>query len=168
MRHELRAIELCNERGAARLGAISHGYAALILAAMDRLEDAQVHGQIAVTSTPNANERAYALATMAHVLRRHGRVADALDVAEEAFEDLREAGIIEEGEHRIRLEHVEALAAAGRAAEARDALRQAWRALRDVLNDIDEPAWRHAFCTKIVENARTLELARAWHVDRPS
>jgi tetratricopeptide (TPR) repeat protein len=162
LEHEERAIALCSERGAARLESISRCYAAFILSAMDRLPEAELHAQIAVTRTPNANERAYTLAAMAHVLRHQGRWEEALDAAEEGMEDLREAGVLEEGEHRVRLEHAEALAAAGRDDEAHQALGEARQILRGVADSIDEPAWREAFLTRIVENARTLQLARAW------
>ncbi len=67
--------------------------------------------------------RAVALAVAARALSQQGRVVEALAAAEEAFALLvATGGSLEEGESLVRLVHAEALAAAGRASEARAAL----------------------------------------------
>ena len=73
-------------------------------------------------------------------------------------------GFIEEGDSLIRLVFAECLHAAGEVDEAKQALGAAARRLRERGERISDKSWRQSFLENVPENARTLELARAWGV----
>jgi tetratricopeptide (TPR) repeat protein len=108
--------------------------------------------------------RALAMAVLARALLQQGRAPEALAAAEEAFAVLEASGgALEEGESLVRLVHAEALAAAGRRAEALAALAAAKARLLERADAIRDPAWRESFLANVPENARTLALGVEWN-----
>jgi tetratricopeptide (TPR) repeat protein len=101
--------------------------------------------------------RAAALAVLSLSLSARGRAAEALSTAEEAFALLEAAGgSLEEGEALVRRVHAQALAAAGRHAEAQAALAVAKDRLLARAAAISDPMWRERFLTRVPDNAATL------------
>ena len=72
---------------------------------------------------------------------------------------------IDEGEAYIRLAYAEALRAAGDGESARAAIQDAWTRLSARAKKIADERVRERFLTKVPENARTAELARALRGD---
>jgi hypothetical protein len=64
-----------------------------------------------------------------------------------------------------RLAHAEALDATGDRDAARRAIGDARAQLLAIADKICDPAYRQSFLGNVPENARTLELARAWRLD---
>jgi hypothetical protein len=62
----------------------------------------------------------------------------------------------------VRLARAEALHAAGALDAARAAIADARARLVAIADTISDPAYRTSFLEGVPENARTLELARAW------
>jgi hypothetical protein len=71
-------------------------------------------------------------------------------------------GGIEEGESTVLLVHAEALAAAGEPAAAVAAIAAARARLQTRARRILDPDRRSGFLVRVADNARTLDLARAW------
>jgi hypothetical protein len=113
-------------------------------------------------------ERPGALATLAAIRLAQGRAAQALAVAGEAMGGCAEMGGC--GMFRgafVRLVHAEALRATGAHAAARRAIAAARARLLEIAGRIADPSRWASFRERVPENARTLELARAW-LDEPA
>ncbi|MDI3282248.1 serine/threonine-protein kinase [Polyangium sp. 15x6] len=108
--------------------------------------------------------RAHALAVLGQIALFRGDARAALGPADEAMRLLESLGGIEEGESLVRLVRAEALASLGLEAEAREAIVSAYERLDDRASKIRDPLWRAWFLEAVPENARTVELARAWGV----
>ncbi|MDI1448500.1 serine/threonine-protein kinase [Polyangium sp. 6x1] len=108
--------------------------------------------------------RAHALAVLGQIAIFRGDAAAALGPADEAMRLLESLGGIEEGESLVRLVRAEALASLGLEAEAREAIVSAYERLEGRASKIRDPLWRAWFLEAVPENARTVELARAWGV----
>ncbi|MDI1477954.1 serine/threonine-protein kinase [Polyangium sp. y55x31] len=108
--------------------------------------------------------RAHALAVLGQIAIFRGDARAALGPADEAMRLLESLGGIEEGESLVRLVRAEALASLGLEAEAREAIVSAYERLSDRASKIRDPLWRAWFLEAVPENARTVELARAWGV----
>jgi eukaryotic-like serine/threonine-protein kinase len=108
--------------------------------------------------------RAPAMAVLARALigLGPGHAAEALDAAREALSTLESLDAIEEGESLVRLTYAEALAAAGDAAAAAAAIARARDSVFARAEGLRDPARRSRFLRDVPENARTVELARAW------
>ncbi|WP_437626953.1 protein kinase domain-containing protein [Sorangium sp. So ce1151] len=106
------------------------------------------------------------LATLANVLLAQGRAAEALGLAQRAAELAAAAvtslGHLETGESLVYLVHAEALQASGDAPGARAAIALGRGRLLERAAKIANRAWRASFLENVPENARTIELARAW------
>ncbi len=134
---------------------------ALILSDRGDLDGALREAEDAVDKlSKNVPARAYALATKARILIAQGLPGPALDAAREAM--LATLGGIEEGESFVLLVHAEALAAAGEPGSAVAAIAAARARLQARARRILDPGRRRGFLERVPENARTLELARAW------
>ncbi|WP_433936856.1 serine/threonine-protein kinase PknK [Sorangium cellulosum] len=105
--------------------------------------------------------RAYAVAVLGRALLHLGRAPDALAAAQRARALLDEVGV-EEGESVVRLVHAEALWACGQSAEAAQAIAAARARLLERAAKIRDAVFRGHFLERAADNARTLELARAW------
>jgi hypothetical protein len=108
-----------------------------------------------------ASLRPFASALLARVHLRQGRTAAALEVARGAAADLETLGQVEEGESFVRLVIAEALHASGEEGEANMAIGRARDRLLEQAAKLDGEL-RASFLGNVPENARTLELARAW------
>jgi eukaryotic-like serine/threonine-protein kinase len=108
-------------------------------------------------------EHAAVLGTLSVLRLAQGRAEEALAVAEDAVSRCRAmAGC---GFFRgafVRLAHAEALHATGAHGAARDAIASARTRLFTIAGKIVDPDYRRSFLENVPENARTLELARAW------
>ncbi|WP_438020688.1 AAA family ATPase [Sorangium sp. So ce315] len=105
--------------------------------------------------------RAYAVAVLGRALLHLGRAREALAAAARARALLDEVGV-EEGESVVRLVHAEALWACGHGAEAARAIAAARARLFERAAKIRDVVFREHFLERAADNARTLELARAW------
>ncbi|HWO26591.1 MAG TPA: protein kinase, partial [Kofleriaceae bacterium] len=110
-----------------------------------------------------ALEQPGVLGTLAMLRLAQGRAAEALAAAEDAV--ARCAALGGCGMFRgafVRLAHAEALDASGAHEAARGAIAAARDRLFAIAGRIADPAYRRSFLEAVPENARTLELARAW------
>ena len=108
--------------------------------------------------------RAYGLAILAGAHLKNGRPDLAASPAREAMQLLESLGGVEEGEAYIRLTYAEALDAVGEQEGARDAIATARVRILERTAMIQDEEWKDTFIQKVLENARTLELARDWQV----
>jgi hypothetical protein len=104
----------------------------------------------------------YALAARAHAQLALGDRAAAVADAEASVALLDELGEIDEGETIVRLVYAEALYENGEHIAARAAIERARDRVLALGNKIADPVLRETCLTRVPENARTLELARAW------
>ncbi len=111
--------------------------------------------------------RAYAYAALSFTELAMGRLDEAVAAAETGLASLRDCGA-EEGAAFVRLAYVEALDAADRVSEARDALYEADNELLFRAAKITDPGHRQAFLRNIPEHARTVELAESMGVGASS
>ena len=158
---ESEAVETFTAHGDARLSGGSRVYLGLIRAQRGELAAAEEELDRAVAELAEVPPvRACALAARARVRLTRARPAEALADAEAAFALLRELGGIEEGEAMVRLSYVEALRAVGRRDEARQVSAEARARLFERAERISDASMRERFLHVVVENARTLALAK--------
>jgi hypothetical protein len=125
---------------------------------LERAEKVAREAIASVTALPPVRPRA--LAVLARVLVRLGRLEEADAVSAESMRAL-ETTRIEGGDAYPRVVRVEALLALGRREEALDALRVARVALLHAADRIKSADERECFLSRVPENALTLSLARA-------
>jgi eukaryotic-like serine/threonine-protein kinase len=157
------AIDALNAQGDHRLEGVSRIYLAMIFRCTGHLAEAEAEASRAIEllgATPPFQP--YALATLADVLLARGRVPDALDCAARAVEQVRALGHVQDGEALVRLVYAEALEASRERAAARAAITEAQGRLLSQASAISDLALRQSFLSRVPENARTLQLARAW------
>jgi eukaryotic-like serine/threonine-protein kinase len=160
---EREALERYTAHGDTRLFGSSRTYLALIVAQMGDLSLAEQEATRAALDLEGApSPQAYALAIRAKVKLAQGRSAEALVDAGKASQMLRDLGGLEEGESLVRLVYAEALYATGQIEEALAALAAARGRVLALANKIVDPALRRSFLERMPDNARTLELSRAW------
>lgn len=106
--------------------------------------------------------RPLAFASVAIALLAQGRDDEALDAARKGAEDLAAQGEMEEGEAIVRLTWAKALHRAGNVDDARAAISEAARVLRETASRFHDEALRQSYFEQVPENAETLALARAW------
>lgn len=146
-----------------RLQGASHCYLALIQLARGDHDAAEIEARMGSGLMAETHAtHGFGLACLAQVLLTRGKSDEALGVATEAHRNLELAGQVEDGGQLIRLIYAEALRASGRDDEARAAIGRARDALLASAAPIKDPAARRSFLENVPENARTLELARAW------
>jgi len=150
------ALRSCVEQGHGRFVPVCHLHLAEIARLLCDLPGAQRHAEQAVaTSLDLPSVHASALATLADVLVRGGQPAEALELSARAMGILASLKSVDDGESLIRLAHVRALAAMGRAAEARAYLDLAHLRLEQRAQRISDPRWRRTFLEEIPENRET-------------
>ncbi|HVY48096.1 MAG TPA: serine/threonine-protein kinase PknK, partial [Minicystis sp.] len=108
--------------------------------------------------------RCHALAVLAQIELARGEAIEGARTAGEAYALFNVLGNVDEGESRVRLVRAEAALARGDDAGARAAMAEAVARLLARAGKIGDAARREAFLGAIPENARTVELARAWGV----
>ena len=106
--------------------------------------------------------RAEGLAVLAQILLAQGRAEGAHQAAAEAHATLERLGGIDGGEFLIRVEYAQALEAIGDHARAVTVLRAARDRLVTCAEKIVDASLRESFLQRVPENARIMELARAW------
>lgn len=159
------AIEAFAAQGDRRMEAAARMYRGFFLALAEDLERAEAEVALALDlagTTPPL--RAYGLAILADAHLKNGRPDRAELSAREAIQLLESLGGVEEGEAFIRLTYAEALDAVGDQAGAREAIATARVRILERTAMIQDAQWKNTFIEKVLENVRTLELARAWRV----
>ena len=154
-----RALAELEAKGDIRFAGGSRMYLAMALLDLGEVVEALA------CATRSAEEMSYsetaqatALAVTADALLALGRPAEALETAGRAWEWLRSGGAVEEGEARVRLSWVRALAANGQGAAAREALADAITRLNARAETIPDPAMRASFLHAVPDHAATLSL----------
>jgi hypothetical protein len=141
----------------------SRAYLAGVLLAAGDAEAAEREARAAVACLSSIPPlEAFALAVLAGVLLARERSRAALDAAAEGVRLRATLAGMEEGEARLGLIHAECLWAVGDRDAAVDAIRAARARLSARAARIDDAAWRSSFLGRVPENARTMDLARAW------
>jgi ATP/maltotriose-dependent transcriptional regulator MalT len=110
----------------------------------------------------NVPLQAYALCVLSRAELALGRVSEALDTARSAVALADSGAHIHEYERLVRLVYAEALHESGERDAARSAIQSARITLHEAATLIEDRALRHSFLTRVPENVRILELARAW------
>jgi tetratricopeptide (TPR) repeat protein len=138
-------------------------YLAIILLLASDLQGAEREARAAVDILSLApSMRANGFGTLGRVLLAQGRAANAMQATHEAMALIASLSGLEEGESLVRLAHIEALLANGDVSAARSTLAVARDRLLARAGKISDPAWRESFLNNVADNARILELARAW------
>ncbi|WP_437762847.1 protein kinase [Sorangium sp. So ce281] len=159
---EQRAAAAFQQQGDRRMEGVTLTYMAKIMLLSGDPAAAEREARAAVEALVVAPPlRAAAVAVLSRALLAQGRPEEALPAAREAFVQLEEAGSLEEGESLVRLAYAEALAAAGAAREAAEALAVARQHLLDRAAKISDASFRERFLTCVPDNAKTLALAAA-------
>jgi eukaryotic-like serine/threonine-protein kinase len=159
---EREAVDMFARQNNPRMESASRAYLSYMLTRAGDPEQAAEEAEVALAIVSSVIDRVYALGARANARLALGASAEALDDARGAVEMLDELGGIDEGEALIRLIYAEALEAAGRRAEAREAIDRARARLLTLVGKIGDPAARDRCLARVPENARILELARAW------
>jgi eukaryotic-like serine/threonine-protein kinase len=104
------------------------------------------------------------LPTLIYALLRQGRLVEAQEVARKGVQLIDSLGGTGSTEVALRLAAAEADHAAGDTASATSALRETLRQIQIRADHIPDALARERFLTQVPENARSLELARAWQI----
>jgi tetratricopeptide (TPR) repeat protein len=156
---ETEAVLDYERRGSRRMLGLSRAYRAWLLGLAGDLDAAEAEGRAAILVLDDiAPASACALGILARILVRRGS-PDALAVARRGMDLLEGLGALDDGEATLRLAWAEALAAAGRAEDARGAALDARAFLERVAGKLADPARRASFLHEVPENARILDLA---------
>ncbi|HSZ81991.1 MAG TPA: AAA family ATPase, partial [Polyangia bacterium] len=155
------ALEFGRKQGDQRLEGAALLYLSTIAFLSGELRDSEHRARMAseILATPL---QPAALAALARAVLAAGRVKEAVQHARMANELLARIGHVEDYESLVRLILAEALAAAGEVEPARAALRVAHERLLARAAQIANPDWRESFLSRLLDNARTMRLAREW------
>ncbi|HSQ66109.1 MAG TPA: protein kinase [Polyangiaceae bacterium] len=157
------AIAAFEAQGDVRLTVHSKLYMASALAAAgDRAGAVEIASAALAASEPLPPAQASALATLADLELSLGRHAEALEHATRAYELLERLHGLEDSESLVRITYVEALAACGRAEEARSLLIDAFESLHARAAKLKRADWRRSFLQLVPDNRRILERAVEW------
>jgi len=158
-----RSLELAAKHGSAwTLGLASSVFSTLAYVEGDWIESER-RARIAEESLRSSpGPRLAALAALARALLRQGRKAEAFDAAHEATALLDAVGGTKDYESLIRLMGAETTMAMGDESGATAAIGVARERLLERADRITNTKIRTTFLTRVVDNARTLELAQAW------
>jgi tetratricopeptide (TPR) repeat protein len=156
-----KAVESLLAQKNLRLAAVAGRYRAHVFTLLGDTAKAEREARDAVAALASSNAmRGDALAALARAQREGGKIQDALATARQAMEALEAAGKTAAGEAAIRLEHAEALVAAGETDTAREVIAAARERVLARARTIADEDLREAFLNAVAENARILELAR--------
>jgi tetratricopeptide (TPR) repeat protein len=157
------SIHAFSAQGDRRMEGAAHLYRALFLAMDSRYDVAEQETLSAIDAFTLAPPlRAYALAVLGRIRLDTSATRAAEPPAREAIDILDALGGIEEGESYVRLTFAEALEARGDREAAREAIATARVRVLERAATIHDPAWKKSFLEGVLENARTLTLAREW------
>jgi tetratricopeptide (TPR) repeat protein len=157
------ALEFGRKQGDQRLEGAALLYLSTIAFLGGELRDSEHRARMA-SEILAAPLQPAALAALARSVLAEGRVKEAVGHARMANELLARIGHVEDYESLVRLVLAEALAAAGEVEPARAALRAAHERLLARAAHIANPDWRESFLTRLLDNARTMRLAREWGI----
>ncbi len=153
------ALAQFREQGDHHMSAVCRIYLAEIhLLAGEAAAAVNEAAQAAPQLSANPPARAMALAVLARARLAIGD-GDALTPAREAYTMLESLGGLDEGEMLVRLAYAEALAANGRAEEARALAAVAAERLRRLAERLDDPSLRASYLDAVPENAALLAMA---------
>lgn len=155
-----RAIQAFADQGDTRMEGVSRAYLAIVLERSGSAAQAEAEARRALALLePLPTLEPFARAVLASALLRRGSTLAALEAAGHAITSADHA---EEGEVLIRLVHAETLEAHGDHAAAGSVISVARDLLLARAEKIANPSRRRSFLEDVPENARTMELARAW------
>ncbi len=158
---ERQAMVALEEQGNQRLSGVARGYLARMLLEWGDTDSALAEATRAVEILEGAPALlCSALAVLSLVHLAHGNADAALEAATRGAELLAQVGESAVGESLIRQAHIEALLAAGRRDEAKQAAAEARARIDARAARIADPEWRELFSTGLPENTRSVELAR--------
>ncbi len=162
-RMQREAIEELSKQGDKRLESYAYTYLSWIHRLRGEPDAAEREARVALELAPAAPVKIGGYAHLSAALAKRGDFAGAAEAAGEGLRIVKEVDSGgEDGVTLLLLTYAEALYGLGRQDEAREAIR---RARDDVLARaarISEPDLRASFLERFAENARVLELARAW------
>jgi tetratricopeptide (TPR) repeat protein len=158
---EMQAVDAYARTGNRTFEAFSRGYLADIAVLRGDLEVAEQEARRALAiSTQLPAIHPFAKTTLARVLLLRGRPQEALDEITPVLPML--DSFNDEAEEQARLVHAEALDATGDHDGARASIVDARTRLLERASRISDVELRRSFLENVPQNARTLELAKAW------
>jgi tetratricopeptide (TPR) repeat protein len=162
---EREAVDGFRALGSRRDEATARVYLGIILRNLpSELEAAEREVRTGIAILPDSPVlAAAAYGGLATVLLVRGKPDEALAAALEGQRLFERAGGVVDGESLFRLSYAEALHAAGRIEEAREAIAVAKKSLLERAERIDDPKWRKSFLERIGEHARTFARATEWN-----
>ena len=157
------ALGQLERQGQSRLVGGTRDYLAVVLLLGGDAVAAEQEARAAVAALDAyAPRQPQVLATLARALLALARAPEAVAEIARAMEILSRLGATTTGEAQVRLANAEVHHAVGDETLARAAIDVARARLRERARKIRDPQLRESFLTRVPENARTLELARAW------
>jgi tetratricopeptide (TPR) repeat protein/predicted Ser/Thr protein kinase len=167
---EEEALRSFQAQGDRRMEAAARLYLATIYLKAGDLGSAERQSQLSLDVLPaTSSARVHAFAMLALARLGQGRIEGARSTVREMMSSLdslmvtfESLGDSADAESTIRLAFAEVVRAAGETEAARDAIRAARDRLLTRAAKFRSPARRDVFLRNVPENARTLELARAW------
>ncbi|HEY1551426.1 MAG TPA: protein kinase [Kofleriaceae bacterium] len=155
LRIETEAFEAFAAQGDRRMAGAARVYRAAILAERDELgaAEGELLGALEHAQPPL---QAQIRGMLARILRRAGRIDEALVHARGAYELLERLGAIEEGEAVVRLALAEALEASGDRTGSQTVLAAARQRVLDRAARISDPEHRRRFLSQVPEHVATL------------
>ncbi len=159
---EAEAVRTAVEQEDRRIELISRGYLSAAWLAAGSVPMAVEEAERACSvEGVSPQVRVSGMVALANARLARGDVADARRIALDACAVI-DGGGVEEGEAAARLALAEAHWAAGEFEAAREAIGEAMRRLEARVATIQDAAMRRSFLDRVHENARTIELHRAW------
>ena len=157
----MQALEFARKQGDQRWEGAAQLYLSTIASLAGDHQESEQRARLACEILP-APLQPSGLAALSRAVLARGRIKEALQHARTANDLLTAIGHVEEYESLVRLILAETLEASGDHTAARDALRVAADRLNARAAQINNPAWRESFLSRLADNARTMRLAREW------
>jgi serine/threonine protein kinase/tetratricopeptide (TPR) repeat protein len=155
-----RAVALTRQQGDAHFQGSAEIYLSLVEFMAGQYPVAeQLSRQALVSFQGNPLMTPFPQAMLARILLASGRISEASDLAQTAYDQFESLGTVDDGEATVRLARVECLLASGNTRLADATLGKAIERLLVQAANIDDQAWRRAFLEKIPENRHLVELA---------
>jgi len=162
-RLEQSALEAFEAHDNRRMMGLTHSFLARIALRDGELVKAGEHARKGVQLLEKeSGSKIIGLATLAQVLLRVDQAEEALLVAREAYEQLLQLDLVQEGESLTRLAYAESLWATGRVEEALSAIEEAKHNLLERAERLGAADARQSFLERVPENVAILRHAREW------
>jgi tetratricopeptide (TPR) repeat protein len=160
---EQSALEAFEAHGNRRMMGLTHAFLARIAMGEGNLLLAGEHARKGVRLLENeSGSKIIALATLAQVLLRIERSEEAMRVAQQAYDQLLQLDLVQEGESLTRLVYAEALWANGRFEEAQNAILEAKDNLLERADRLGAEDAQQSFLDRVAENVAILRHAQDW------